>query len=101
MIFAAKLLSTIVLGVAGLVVFEWGLRAIRNRERLRASVPVEAQAAALRFGAIWTALTLSAGASMIAAAILVWSDVGSAILLGLWPPLLASLAAAINRRRGA
>ena len=52
----------------------------------------------IRFVNLWTALTFSAGTSMIVAALVVWSHPWVAALLGLWAPFVFGLLALMSWR---
>jgi len=98
-IFVIKALFTIIWGLLGTAVFDWGIRGIRNRKKACALYTDPRYVAfASKFSLFWILLTLSAGGSMIAAAAIVWTNPTRAALLGLWPPLLTCICIAFNRR---
>ena len=95
-----KLIFTIMSGLSGLMVFEWGLRAVRNRflvaEKFRGTQDERPAAAFLK---IWAGLTFGSGISMMLAAILVWFNAALAIGLAIWPPALSGFCWAAKRKR--
>lgn len=98
MIVICRALAMLVWALLGLMVCDWGLRAIRNKERVIQAFEGTPQARFVyKFRLIWMALTLFAGTSMIVAAIVVWINPWAAVVLGGWPLLLSIL---IRKRNG-
>ncbi len=86
MVLTLHVLASILLLLVGATVFEWGIRAIRNRGRVvTAFAGTEQELAARVFVVFWMALTLLAGASMMIASVLLWINPISAALVALWP----------------
>lgn len=91
---------SIILGLAGLMVADWGICAIGNRNKLIAHFqndPVRRRNVVF-FWWIWTGLTLSSGLSMIAASALIWTRTALAIALAAFWPIAFLLYASIRKK---
>lgn len=87
--FSNALLSSgsIVLTLIGAHVASWGVRAIRNRDKVAIvgrSRP-ELRGKMRSFLIVWTSVALAAGASLLASAALLWLTIPLALASGLWP----------------
>lgn len=86
-----KVLFDLVFIIAGLSVFEWGLRAIRNRAQVTEQFCSYGNWSRIRwFLRIWTFMTISTGILFVTSAITVWfSPLGAVSLIVL--PLAVSV----------
>ena len=96
--FALKLLLTVALLFVGVIVFEWGPRAIRNRQGVfNRFVGTDQERAAISFFRFWASFTMLAGGSAVLAAILLWTRPLAALALVAWPFALFALLGTRNR----